>query len=98
MTPELLATVGVALRKSPTASPMATIAAHGTESGPGITLQATKEGTNLKVSDKTGRQVWVAPVCSVKIALILDVRAKHFRARSAEILPPFPLTVLTRIA
>jgi len=59
---ELLATVGVALQKTPKLSPStSTIAALGSIAGPGVVLQATKEVAIVRVSDKGGHRVWAAP-------------------------------------
>jgi hypothetical protein len=59
---ELLATMAVHVQKAPKTSPtMSTIAALGSLSGPGIIMQASKEGTLLRVSDKGGHEVWAAP-------------------------------------
>jgi hypothetical protein len=59
---ELLATIGVAVRKAPKISPTtSTIAVLGSLSGPGIVMQATKEITSLRVSDKGGHRMWAAP-------------------------------------
>jgi hypothetical protein len=59
---ELLATIAVTVQKAPKTSPaMSTIAAQGGTSGPGIIMQASKDGTSLRVADKDDRQVWAAP-------------------------------------
>jgi hypothetical protein len=59
---ELLATIDVAVQKAPKTSPTtATIAVLGSLSSPGIIMQATKEVTSLRVSDKGGHRVWAAP-------------------------------------
>ena len=59
---ELLATMGVAVRKAPKISPTtSTIAVLGSPSGPSVIMQATKEVTSLRVTDKGGHQVWTPP-------------------------------------
>jgi hypothetical protein len=52
------ATMEVGTSKDGTPS---TIAALGSMSGPGIIMQATKDSTSLRVSDKGGHQIWAAP-------------------------------------
>jgi|SRR5215469_365703 len=58
---ELLATVSVALQKSPKLSPTtSTIAALGSLAGPGVIMNASKEIAIVRVADQSGHRVWAA--------------------------------------
>jgi len=58
---EQLATVRVALQKSPKLSPTtSTIAALGSLAGPGVIMNASKEIATVRVADRSGHRVWAA--------------------------------------